>query len=376
MNRSERAFLPVSILIAISSGLLFGCSNEPRTATSEAETVTGVAVLTAQKTTIPDWLETFGTVRAAQTSEVASQIMGNITEIRVREGDRVQKGQILATLDDAQPRAAVKQAAAAATAAQKEVLGADSDFGLAEATFKRYQQLFDRKSVSPQEFDEVKARYQSAEARREMARAVQAQTEAALAQARTSWSYTRIEAPFMGVVSEKNADTGMLASAGTRLFTIEDTRTYRLEVTVDESDIGIVRIGQSTPVQMDALGNAELAGKVAQIVPAADPASRSFLVKVDLPADARLRSGLFGRARLARGQRPAILIPKSAIISRGQLQGIYVLDAYGAAGLRYITLGKTVDRQVEVLAGLQEGEKLVADPGERDYSGKRISPLP
>jgi multidrug efflux pump subunit AcrA (membrane-fusion protein) len=89
-----------------------------------------------------------------------------------------------------------------------------------------------------------------------------------------------------------------------------------------------------------------------------------------------LRSGLFGRARLARGQRPAILIPKSAIISRGQLQGIYVLDAYGTAGLRYITLGKTVDRQVEVLAGLQEGEKLVADPGERDYSGKRISPLP
>ena len=115
-------------------------------------------MIVAHRTTVPDWLEAVGTVRAAQTSQIASQMMGNILEIRAQEGDRVQSGQVLATIDDSQPRAAVEQATAAVTAAEKEVSAAESDLALAEATLKRYQQLFDKKSVSPQEFDEIKAR--------------------------------------------------------------------------------------------------------------------------------------------------------------------------------------------------------------------------
>ncbi len=187
------------------------------------------------KTAVPDWLEAVGTVRAAQTSQIASQMMGTIRDIRVQEGDRVQAGQILATIDDSQPRAAVDQATAAVAAAEKEVSAADSDLALAEATLKRYQQLFDKKSVSPQEFDEIKARRQSAEARRDMARAGEAQANAALAQARTSLGYTVIHAPFAGAVTEKKADPGAMASPGMPLFTIEDTQRYRLEVTVDEN---------------------------------------------------------------------------------------------------------------------------------------------
>jgi len=275
--------------------------------------------------------------------------------------------------DDSQPRAAVEQATAAVTAAEKEVSAADSSFALAEATLKRYQQLYEKKSVSPQEFDEIKARYQSTEARRDMARAGQAQANAALTQARTSLGYTRIRAPFAGVVTEKKADAGTLASPGMPLFTIEDLRGYRLEAAVDESDIRIVRVGQTVPVLLDALGNTELSGRVVQIVPAADPASRSFLVKIELRADARLRSGLFGRARFSRGERPALLIPRAAILERGQLQGVYVIGVNGIAGLRYVTLGKTAGQQVEVLSGLQDGEKLVATPGSREWSGKQIA---
>ena len=123
------------------------------------------------------------------------------------------------------------------TAAEKEVSAADSDLALAESTLKRYQQLYEKKSVSPQEFDEIKARYQSAEARRDMARAGQAQANAALTQARTTLGYTQIRAPFSGVVTDKKADAGTLASPGMPIFTLEDTRSFRLEVTVDESDI-------------------------------------------------------------------------------------------------------------------------------------------
>jgi RND family efflux transporter MFP subunit len=376
MSRRNQTIAAVSLLIAVLSGVLSGCSIEHRTEPAASETVSNVSVIVAQKTMIPDWLEAIGTVRTAQTSQLSSQMMGNIVEIRAREGDRVQSGQVLAILDDAQPRSAVDQATAAVTAAEKEVSATDSDFALAESTLKRYQQLYEKKSVSPQEFDEIKARSQSAEARRDMARAGQAQANAALTQARTSLGYTRIRAPFAGVVTEKNADAGTLASPGMPIFTIEDTRSYRLEVTVDESDIRLVHVGQVAPVKIDALGSTQLSGKVVQIVPAADPASRSFLVKVELPADVRLRSGLFGRAHFARDERSAVLIPRTSVVERGQLQGVYVLDANQLAGLRYVTLGNSAGEKVEVLSGLQDGEKLVAAPGDRELDGKRIAIRP
>jgi RND family efflux transporter MFP subunit len=355
------------------SGVLADCTNERRAATASPETLSNVSVIVAQKTTVPDWLEAVGTVRATQTSQVSSQVMGNIVGIRAREGDRVQGGQVLATIDDAPSRSALDQATAAVTAAGKKLSATDSDLALAGATLKRYQQLYEKKSVSPQEFDEIKARYQSAEARRDMARAGQAQANAGLTQARISLGYTRIRAPFTGVVTEKKVDAGTLASPGMPIFTIEDTRSYRLEVAVDESQLRAVRLGQVSPVTIDALGNVQLSGKVVQIVPVADPASRSFLVKVELPADPRLRSGLFGRARFSRGERLAILIPHTSLVERGQLQGVYVLDSNQIAGLRYVTLGKIAGEQIEVLSGLQDGEKLVAVPGDRELSGKRIA---
>jgi len=156
------------------------------------------------------------------------------------------------------------------------------------------------------------------------------------------------------------------------VFTVEDLRRYRLEATVNETDLRYVRQGQQVSVWIDVLGDREVRGKVTEVVPAADPVSRSFLVKVELPSDPALRSGLFGRAQFSRGERTALLIPRTAIIERGQLQGIYVLDENRIAGLRYITLGKPSAEQVEVLAGLQAGEMLIANPGSREWSGKKV----
>lgn len=376
MNYINRAITMPSLLIAVLSGILAGCTSEPRTVPIATETVNTVSVMVAQKTTVPDWLEAVGTVRAGQSSQVASQMVGNIIEMRVHEGDRVQSGQVLAIVDDAQPRSRVEQATGAATAAQKEVSAADSDLALADSTLKRYQQLYEKKSVSPQEFDEIKARYRSAEARRDMALAGQAQANSGLTQTRTSLGYARIRAPFAGVITEKKADAGTLASPGMPIFTIEDTRSYRLEATIDESDMRIARVGQVVPITIDALGNTELSGKIVQIVPAADPTSRTFLVKVELPSDSRLRSGLFGRARFPRGERTSVLIPRSAVVEHGQLQGVYVMDTNQIAGMRYITLGKSAGDQVEVLSGLQAGEKLIAAPGDRELGGKRIAARP
>lgn len=348
-----------------------GCSNQEKPVSAAPETVT-VSVIAVQPSTVPDVIEAVGTLRAAQTSQLAAQMMGNIVEIRVREGDRVPRGQVLAVIDDAQPRAALDHASAVDLASQQEVVGSESDFTLAEATLKRYQTLYDKKSVSPQEFDEVRARYQAAQARREMARAGQAQAKAVLQQARTALGYTHITAPFDGLVTEKKSDVGTLVSPGTPIFTVEDLRRYRLEATVNESDLRYVRQSQQVSVCVDALGDRQLKGKVVEIVPAADPSSRTFLVKIELPADPGLRSGLFGRVGFAHGERSALLVPRTAVVERGQLQGIYVLDQSRIAGLRYVTLGKPSEAQVEVLAGLQSGEILIANPGPHELSGKKI----
>ncbi|MBZ5707365.1 MAG: efflux RND transporter periplasmic adaptor subunit [Acidobacteriia bacterium] len=364
--------LKLCVLVLAAMGGLSGCSSKRQQTASSPETVRHVPVLEVQRANVPDLLEAVGTVHAAQTSELASQTMGNIVEIRAHEGDRVQRGEVLAVIDDAQARSAVDRAAATDAAAQQQIAAADSDLALAESTLQRYQSLYERKSVSPQEFDEVKSRQQAALARRDMARSGLAQAKAALTQARTALDYTRIRAPYNGVVTEKKADPGTLASPGMPIFTVEDVRRYRLEVTVNESDLRYVRAGQPVPVMIDALDNAEWKGRVAQIVPAADPASRSFLVKIELPADARLRSGLFGRAQFSRGERQSLLIPRTAVVERGQLQGVFVLGSDNVASLRYVTLGKPSGAEIEVLAGLQGGERLVTKPGELDLNGKRI----
>ena len=365
------SLLLASMLLASIAGL-GGCSADQQHAALVPETVRNISVITLQPANVPDLVEAVGTVRAAQSSDLASQMMGNIVEIRVHEGDHVRRGQVLAVIDESQPRAAADRATAADIAAQQQLVAADSDLALAESTLKRYQNLYEKKSVSPQEFDEVKARQQAARARRDMAQAGQGQAQAALAEARTSLDYTRIRAPFDGVIAEKKADPGTLASPGMTIFTVEDVRRYRLEATVNENDLRYVRTGQQVSVVIDALDNTGLEGKVVQIVPAADVASRSFLVKIELPTDLRLRSGLFGRAQFSRGERQALLIPRSAVVERGQLQGVFVLDQNQIASLRYITLGKQSGTDIEVLAGLQNGERLVVKPGGLDLNGKRV----
>ena len=374
-NRRMRLSVPspvLLILLLLPAVFLVACSNRPETVNAAPEIVRKVSVSTVQTTSVPDLMEAVGTLRAAQTSQLASQSIGNIVDLRVHEGDRIRRGQVLAVIDDAESRAALDRANAADLASQHQFAAADSDLVLAESTLKRYQTLYDKKSVSPQEFDEIKARYQAAQARRDMATAGQAQAKAALQQARTALAYTRIVAPFDGVVTEKKLDVGAMASPGLSLFTVEDQHRYRLEATVNESDLRFVHIGEAVSVFIDSLGDRRIQGKVMEIVPAADPASRSFLIKIELPSDSSLRSGLFGRAQFARGQRSALLIPLGAVVERGQLQGVYVVDQNRIAGLRYITLGKPQAGRVEVLAGLQPGDALILDPGDRDLGGKQI----
>ncbi|HET7872344.1 MAG TPA: efflux RND transporter periplasmic adaptor subunit [Terriglobales bacterium] len=363
--------LSAIIFSALLAGLA-ACSSAREVKAGVPETVPDVQTVKLQAQTIPDTFPAVGTVHASRTAPLSSQLMGAVTAVNVHEGDSVKQGQVLAAIDDMQPRAGVEQARAALSAVEHELAAAESDLVLAQSTFNRLQTLYSKKSLSQQEYDEGHARLQSAEARRDTARAARTQAAAALDQARTHLGYTQVRSPFDGVVTERRVDPGALASPGMPLLTVEAGGYYRLEAAVDERDLQYVHLGQAVPVSLDSLGGQTLQGKVAQIVPAADPTSRSFTVKIDLPAEKNLRSGIFGRAAFARGTRQGVLLPQSAVTERGQLQTVYVVGENQIAMLRYVTLGAAQPDGREVLSGLNAGEIVVAAPGGRDFAGKRI----
>ena len=205
--------------------------------------------------------------------------------------------------------------------------------------------------------------------------AARAQSDVARAQesgARTMLGYTRLVAPFAGVVTARMADPGTMAAPGVPLLQVDQAAALQLQATVDESVIGVIHKGMKVPVTIDGGTSTSMAGTVAEIVPAADPSSHSFLVKIDLPASNQTRAGMYGTAEFANGTRQAIAIPRSAVVARGSLNCVYVLDGQGIAQLRSITLGAEQGNLVEVLSGVSAGEKLVDAPSDRDLAGKRI----
>ncbi|MGP8260592.1 MAG: efflux RND transporter periplasmic adaptor subunit [Acidobacteriaceae bacterium] len=364
-----------SCLLAVLAAILAGCHGNQPASPAAVQTVQA-RVLESRQQQEPLNLRATGTIHARQTAVISAQVVGRIQQVLVREGDSVREGQTLVVLDDAALRASAEQAQAAVKAAQNEQAAAQTDAKLAASTLDRYRQLQAEKSVSPQEMDEVAQRAEASTARLE---AMRAQTNAALAQesgSRTMLGYSRLVAPFAGVVTARMADPGTLASPGVPLLQVDQAGALQLEATVDESAIGAVHKGMKARIAIDGASSADLAGAVAEIDPAADPASHSFLVKIDLPSSNQLRAGMYGTAEFANGVREAIVIPRTTVVMRGSLACAYVIDGQGIAQLRSLTLGATQGDLVEVLSGISAGEKLVDAPSDRDLAGKRIEVQP
>lgn len=358
-------------LLAACVVMMTGCDGGKSTSPAVVEVMQARVVQSAQQQ-VPVNIRSTGTVHARETAMVSAQVVGRIQQVLVREGDLVRAGQTLIVIDEAALRASMDQAQAGVKAAQGEQAAAQTDAKLAATTLERYRQLEAQKSVSPQEMDEVAQRAAAASSRLD---AVRSQVDAARAQeagAHTMLGYTRLAAPFAGVVAARMADPGTMASPGFPLLRIDQAGPLQLQATVDESAIATVRKGMKVQVGINAAPSANVAGTVAEIDPAADPNSHNFTVKIDLPPSSQFRAGMYGTAEFANGMRQAIVIPRSAVVSRGSLVCAYVLDAQGVAQLRYLTIGAAQGNLVEVLSGVAPGEQLVDTPGDRELAGKRI----
>ena len=364
-----------SCLLAAGAAALAGCNSSEPSRTATVETVQARVVESRQQLA-PVTVRATGTLHAKLTAVISAQVVGRIQHVLVREGDTVRAGQTLAVLDDATLMASVDEAQAAVKAADNQQAAAQTNADLAASTLARDKQLQVQKSVSPQELDEVSRRAESSSAQVDALRAAAAAAKAQESGARAMLGYSRITAPFAGIVTARMADPGTLASPGVPLLQIDSTGPLQLETTVSESVIASVRMGMKLGVTVDAAPSLDPAATVAEIVPAADPASHTFLVKLDMPSSPQLRAGMYATAAIPTGSHQAIVAPRSAVVLRGSLSCAYVLDSNGIAQLRYVTLGAQQGSLVEVLSGISGGEKLVDDPGDRDLAAKRIEVQP
>jgi len=335
------------------------------------QVVRGVLLETVATASLQESLEVVGTVRARTSALVATRIPGIISVLKVREGDRVHKGQLLAQLDAQENQANAAVAVAGIEEARRGLNEALSRKKLADATFERYQQLFTEQAITRQEF-EIK------QTEKELATQGVARAEARLKQAQegakaagTMADYTKITAPIAGIISSKQIDLGSTVFPGQPLMTIEDEGSYQLDLAIPESMAARVKPGTPVQITLDAL-NSSLATRISETVPAADPASRTFIAKVGLNQKG-LKSGMFGRGTITlEATIKGMAVARKAIIDRGALTSVWVVDKENIAHMRLVKVGKAIGDKVEILAGLTDGEKVVSSGAEKVSEGTRV----
>ncbi len=361
---------PMLILLSAVPVLLAGCTR-PGPAVHATPPVVQASLVKTIEAQLPQGIPITGTVHAKETATISAQVPATITQVLVHAGDRVRAGQVLVLLDSAAMHAGLSQAISARQAVEMQQQAAATNAALAKSTLHRYEMLRRQNSVSPQEFDVVERHAQAAELQVRALNAQAAEARAAVASARTQLGYTELRSPYNGTVTARMADPGTLATPGMPILQIDRDGPLQLYASVDESLIGSVQLGMQMPVTVDGVTQT-ITGRVAEIVPAADPASRSFLLKLDLPHRPDMRPGMYATAEFPGASRSVILAPQSAVIERGSLSYVYALDANGVAQLRYVTLGHRHGNDIVVLSGLTAGEQLVNKPGDRDLAGRRI----
>jgi RND family efflux transporter MFP subunit len=367
-NRGRNRWF-VSLLFFTAALLLNSCGEKTPTEGARAPRtpVQGVSLLTLAPTPVEEFYEATGTVRALQTSVVAGQIMGAVTSLLVKEGDSVEPGQLLLTIDDRDTIQREKAAEAGHREALKGFEAAKAHRELADITSRRYGKMYEEKAISRQEMDQFETQNRLAGLEQERAQEMVDRAAAGLAEARIYRGFARLTSPIRGVVIEKRTEVGSMAVPGSPLLMVESAAAFRAEITVDESLSGRLRIGTPVLVSIDALDR-RITGKIAEILPAIDPLSRSFTAKVSISGPG-LKTGLYARVRIPQGRREILLAPRSAVVEKGQLTGVYAVDGQGVITYRLIRTGREYDGRLEILSGLKPGDRIIVGGVEKAVDG-------
>jgi RND family efflux transporter MFP subunit len=383
MNVSTRFVFATSLGVSLALGSL-ACSSASDDDAAAAADPVAVTVATIAEGELAGTFEAGGVIQARTSAALTSRVVAQVAEVRVRPGDRVRAGDVLIVLDGGdlvagarRAQASVRAAEQGAAAAAAEARAADSGLTLARQTHARIAGLAAKRSATSQELDEAAAALAAAEARAAGASARALEASSVLESARAgsdaadaTAAFTRITAPFDGVVTEKRVDPGHMAMPGQPLVVLEDTRGFRLDVRVDASRVGHVAPGAPVPVTVDAaIAEAmTVTGTVAEVARAFDAGAHTSLVKITLPDTPNLQPGLFGRARFTARPRRGLTVPASALVRRGQVTSVFTVEQ-DVARLRLVNVSGN-----EVLAGLTAGETVVVNPPAGLVDGRRVRP--
>jgi len=305
-----------------------------------------------------------GIVEAVQTANISTRVMGRITNIFVKTGDRIVKGQLLATVWDEDIKA--KRAQADAMIAE-----AEGAYATAQKDFDRFNNLYNQQSATAKELDNASLQYTSAKARMTAARQMRSEVNANL-------SYSSLTAPFTGVVTQKLSEVGSIANPGMPILTIEQDGILQVSATIAESDITQIHVGEIATIKIKSTGKS-FDGKIIQINPSSQFTGGQYVVKIGIPETARkdVYAGMFASINIPlketmQVQNDALLVPLSAIVHRDGLTGIYTVSANNTALLRWIRLGKIYGDKAEVISGLSKNERFIYSTENRLYNGAPV----
>lgn len=350
------------IILIIASLFISSCSSDAKKIATDQTPAINVKVSTIKLNNNNPFLSVSGKIQAANSADVSTRMMGYVTKVYVNVGDKVQKGQLLVAINNTDLQAKKAQVDAGITQAK-------AAFKNAEKNYNRFKNLFESNSITQKEMDDMTANYQMAKASLESANQMKNEINA-------QFAYSNIKAPFSGIVTAKNIDTGDMANPGMPLISIETPNDFEVIAMVPETEISEIIKGTTVTVLVKSLQKS-ITGKVTEVSTSAKNTGGQYLVKIQLEkTGVNILSGMFATVQFpvkAKANSYLILIPKEAIVTKGQLSGIYTVSQSNTALLRWLRLGRTYGNQVEVLSGFSANESYIISADGKLFNGAKVS---
>ena len=352
-------------ILTLSTILFVSCGKETKEATNN-EPAIAVQVSGISADSNAPFVTASGKIEAENSANVSTRMMGYVTKVHVKVGQKVGAGQLLLSINNTDLQAKKAQVDAA-------IMQATAAYNNAKKDFDRFTALFAQQSASQKELDDMTSRYEMAKAGLDAAKQMRNEV---LAQ----FSYSNITAPFSGEITNTFVKEGDMANPGMPLVSIEGASHLQVTAMVSESDITSIKSGMKAKVIVKST-NQELSGTVTEVSGSAKNTGGQYLVKVNLNnVGSKVLSGMFVNVQfpVANKQQVAttsdkVLVPETALVKQGQLTGIYTIGNGNTVILRWLRIGKTFGNQVEVLSGLSANEQYIVSAEGKLYNGAKVS---
>lgn len=352
-----KIFIPALLLALI----LVSCGDKNETVIDNSKPV-NVTIATPSTQQGGSYFSASGQIETEQFANISTRMMGYVSKVHIKVGDKVRKGQLLININNTDIEAKRAQANAG-------LIQAEARFNIAAKDYERFKKLYEQNSASQKEFDDITTRYEIAKAQVEAAKQIQNEINAML-------SYSNIKAPFSGVITSKTINEGDMANPGMPLFSLEAPGKYVATALVPETDITQIINGETVQVYIKSTGD-KLQGKVSEVSTSSQNTGGQYLVKIAIvnDSDIKLYSGMFVSTNfpLKNSVNTNITVPKSSLVYKGQLTGIYTVSKSNTAILRWLKIGKNLGDKVEILTGITKDEKYIVSADGKLYNGVKLN---